>query len=144
MKIADGSGEIVARAGGQIIPVIRDSSTDPRSAFLAFSLFNCLSLTSPASSHFASLQGCGPSDDADEHVYIMARRLLRPVRRGEQEAQREREGMLCTSVYPSVCVCIYMYYDACMYMLKKERRRDRGTVRVECVCANERHDVAGR
>lgn len=72
MKIADGSGEIVARAGGQIIPVIRDSSTDPRSAFLAFSLCNCLSLTSPASSRFASLQGCGPSDDADEHVYIMA------------------------------------------------------------------------
>lgn len=112
MKIADGSGEIVARAGGQIIPVIRDSSTDPRSAFLAFSLCNCLSLTSPASSRrFASLQGCGPSDDADEHVYIMARRLLRLVRRGEQEAQREREGMLC-----QVCIQVFAYAYICTMM----------------------------
>jgi len=82
-EIAGGSGEIVARAGGQIIPVIRGSPSR-RLRFLSFSLAR-----SPHP------QGLRSSDDADERVYIMAQRFA-PMKKEERSlfgaSRRDRDG----------------------------------------------------
>lgn len=87
-EIAGGSGEIVARAGGQIIPVIRASPSLRFCLSLSFSFF-FIFIRSLA--HRA--QGLGPSDDADERVYIMTRWFTSvKEKRSFLEGKREREG----------------------------------------------------
>ena len=79
-EIAGGSGEIVARAGGQIIPVIRGSPSHRlRSLLFSLSLFlsTSCSLALPSSSPRSR------SDDADERVYIMAQRFA-PMKKEER------------------------------------------------------------
>lgn len=77
-EIAGGSGEIVARAGGQIIPVIRGS---PSHRLRSFSLF--LSLSTSCSLALPSSSPRSRSDDADERVYIMAQ-WFAPVKKEER------------------------------------------------------------
>lgn len=88
-EIAGGSGEIVARAGGQIIPVIRGSPSRSLRSFSSYlSLARSLSracararlLLAP---HPRVPKVSGPSDDADERVYIMARRFA-PLKKEER------------------------------------------------------------
>jgi len=94
-EIAGGSGEIVARAGGQIIPVIRGSPSH-RLRSLIFSLSLSLSFSTSCLLALPSSFPRSRSDDADERVYIMAQRFAQVKKEkrslfGELSEERPRQ-----------------------------------------------------
>lgn len=130
MRIAGGSGEIITRASGQIIPAIRgDPSPSPlrclRISCLSFAvLFASFSL-SLSFSCFSSAQGYRATTPMSAFIYVQWRGglLERKGRydlseRGDKRRERENKYKMHANTHLRICIC------ACAYVCdaKKESK----------------------